>query len=194
MPQMGLLFVINEPPTAIEEEVNAWYDTEHIPERLSIDGFLSASRHLSASRARRYLALYDLSDIGVLQSPGYMAFVGERFTPWTKRILSRTRVTRIEAVQTYPGDAVTARAPCHLVLRWSGIDAAGVARIEEAAKRCFLDKPGVSQLRVFAGSGADTGSAFAIVAGTGDLETWHDPGEFGDLAKHLDLSEAYLLY
>lgn len=47
----------------------------------------------------------------MLQTPGYMAFIGENFTPWTKRILSRPKVTRIDAVQTYPGDARTSRAP-----------------------------------------------------------------------------------
>ena len=194
MQQRGLLFVINECPSTMEEELNAWYDTEHIPERLAIDGFLSASRYVSAARARRYLALYDLTDVGVLQTPGYMAFVGDNFTPWTKRILARTKVTRVEAVQTYPGDAMTLRAPHQLVLQWTGVDTDAVAAVETVAKRCFEAKPGVRQLRIFSGSGADTGSVFAIVAGAGDVEALFDPGAFGDLARHLSLVESYLLY
>ena len=194
MPQLGLLFVINESPSVMEEELNAWYDTEHIPERLSIDGFLSASRHVSAARRRRYLALYDLADIGVLQSAGYMAFVGDNFTPWTKRILSRTKVTRVEAVQTYPGDATTLSAPRHLVLRLTGVSKDATPQIEEAAKHCFLNKPSVTQLRVFAGSGAYTGSVFVIVAGSGDLETLLDPGSFRAWAKQIELIESYLRY
>jgi hypothetical protein len=178
----------------MEEELNAWYDTEHIPERLSIDGFLSASRHVSAARARRYLALYDLTEVGVLRTPGYMAFVGENFTPWTKRILSRTKVTRIEAVQVFPGDAVTLNAPRHLVLRWTGVGKETMSQIEDATKRCFLGKSGVTQLRVFAGSGADTGSVVVIVAGFSDLEALLDPGAFRDLAKPIELIEGYLRY
>lgn len=194
MQQRGLLFVINETPSAIEEELNAWYDTEHIPERLAIDGFLSASRHVSSVRARRYLALYDLTEVGVLQTPGYMAFVGENFTPWTKRILSRTKVTRIEAVQTYPGDALTAQAPRQLVLQWTDVDTNAVTAVETVTKRCFEQKPGVRQLRIFSGSGADAGSALAIVAGAGDLEALFDPAAFGNLAGHLSLVEGYSLY
>jgi hypothetical protein len=194
MAQQGLLFVINDSPSAMEEELNAWYDTEHIPERLSIDGFLSASRHMSAARPRRYLALYDLTDVGVLQTPGYMAFVGANFTAWTKRILARTKVTRIEAVQTFPGDAVTASAPRHLVLRWTGVSKAAAAQIEDAAKQCFLDKAGVTQLRVFAGNGADAGSVLVIVGGTSDLEALADAGAFHLFAPHLQLIESYLAY
>jgi hypothetical protein len=194
MPTLGLLFVINETPSAMEEELNAWYDTEHIPERHSIIGFLAASRHLSAARPRRYLALYDLTEVGVLQTPGYKAFVGENFTPWTKRILSRTKVTRVEAVQTYPGDAVSVSAPCHLVLHWTGVGKDAASKIEDGAKRCFLGKPGVTQLRIMTGSGSDAGSVLAIVAGAGGLEALLEVGVFNDVATHFELIETYLRY
>lgn len=194
MPQLGLLFVINESPSAMEEELNAWYDTEHIPERLSIDGFLAGSRHVSAARPRRYLALYDVTNVAVLQSAGYMAFVGANFTPWTQRILARTKVTRVEAVQTYPGDATTLSAPRHLVLRLTGVGKDETKQIEEAAKQCFLDKPCVTQLRIFAGSGADTGSVLVIVAGSGDLEALLNLASFHAWASHIELIESYLRY
>jgi hypothetical protein len=192
MPQLGLLFVINEPPAAFEEELNAWYDTEHIPERLAIDGFLTGKRYVSAARQRRYLALYDLADVAVLRSPGYMAFVGDRFTPWTKRVLARTKVMRHEAVQLYPGDAQAAPAPAHLILRCTGSAASG--EIVERAKRAFLGKPGVTSLRVFAGSGDDAGSAIVHVAGTGDLAGLADPGVLEGTQGRLELIEAYLPY
>ena len=37
----GLLLTMTEPPRGMEEEFNAWYDEEHLPERLSIAGFRS---------------------------------------------------------------------------------------------------------------------------------------------------------
>ena len=40
----GLLLTMTEPPAAMEEEFNAWYETEHLPERLAIAGFRSARR------------------------------------------------------------------------------------------------------------------------------------------------------
>jgi hypothetical protein len=44
MSRRGLLLTMTEPPPAMEEEFNAWYDREHLPERLSIPGFRSARR------------------------------------------------------------------------------------------------------------------------------------------------------
>jgi hypothetical protein len=41
----GLLMVYCEVPAKHEEEFNAWYNEEHIPERLSIPGVLSAARY-----------------------------------------------------------------------------------------------------------------------------------------------------
>ena len=48
----GLLLVISDPPAAFEEEFNAWYDTDHIPERLAIPGFETGTRFVSTDRSR----------------------------------------------------------------------------------------------------------------------------------------------
>jgi len=194
MSTIGLLFVINEPPAAMEEELNAWYDTDHIPERLAIEGFLSAERYVSADHDRRYLALYDLSEVGVLHRPAYTAFAGENFTPWTRRIVSRTKVTRIEATQIYPGDATTMSAPRFLVLRFDGIDATAASLVTEGAKHCFASAPGVKQLRVFEGKAEDTGTFLVIVGGIGNLESLIDPGAFAGAAGALVTTESYLPY
>jgi hypothetical protein len=59
-----------------EEELNAWYWREHLPERLAIDGFLQGRRFESAGgTAPKYLALYDLEDKSVLKSPEYLRLV-----------------------------------------------------------------------------------------------------------------------
>src|SRR5438067_11317252 len=84
----GLLLTMTEPPAAMEEEFNAWYDAEHLPERLAIPGFRSARRWVAevAPGEGKYLATYELDGPGVLQSPAYL----ERFanaTPWTRRCL-----------------------------------------------------------------------------------------------------------
>ena len=88
----GLLLTMTEPPAAMEEEFNAWYDLEHLPERLSIPGFRSA-RRWAAERARgegahlaKYLATYELDSLAVLTAPAYLARF-EKPTPWTKRCL-----------------------------------------------------------------------------------------------------------
>ena len=46
----GLLLAMMEPPPAMEEEFQDWYDTEHFPERADCEGFLTAAAS-SASTA-----------------------------------------------------------------------------------------------------------------------------------------------
>ena len=90
----------------MEEEFNAWYDTEHLPERLAIPGFRTARRWIASAAPGegKYLATYELDSPGVLQSPAYL----ERFanaTPWTRRCLGRCVVfKRWACEQLQPGD------------------------------------------------------------------------------------------
>jgi hypothetical protein len=102
MSSRGLLLTMTEPPPHMEEEFNAWYDTEHLPERLSIPGFRSARRWISE---RTYLATYELDSPAVLASREYLSFY-ENPTPWTKRCLDRTVVfKRWVCEQVDPGTA-----------------------------------------------------------------------------------------
>ena len=107
MTRCGLLLTMTEPAAAMEEEFNAWYDSEHLPERLAIPGFRSARRWIAscAPGEGKYLATYELDSAGVLQSPAYL----ERFanaTPWTRRSLGRCVLfKRWACEQVHPGDA-----------------------------------------------------------------------------------------
>jgi len=93
----------------MEEEFNAWYDSEHLPERLSIPGFRSARRWVAPhapANSGKYLATYELDSLQVLQTPDYLAHVGDNFTPWSKRCLSHCVLFRRWACsQIFPGDA-----------------------------------------------------------------------------------------
>jgi hypothetical protein len=93
----GLLLTMTEPPLEMEEEFNAWYDTEHIPERNSITGFIS-SRRWTLPDAKpgdgKYLATYELESPEALTTPEYMSHVGDNFTPWSKRCLRKATVFR----------------------------------------------------------------------------------------------------
>ena len=103
----GLLLTMTEPPPAMDEEFNAWYDGEHLPERLAIAGFRSARRWVAevAPGEGRYLATYELDREAVLSSPDYLARF-EAATPWTRRCLGKAVVFRRWACeQTHPGEA-----------------------------------------------------------------------------------------
>jgi len=107
MSRRGLLLTMTEPPAAMEEEFNAWYDDEHMAERLAIPGFRSARRWVAdgAPGEGKYLATYELDSPAVLQSPEYLGRFNNQ-TPWTKRCLARAVVFRRWACeQTDPGTA-----------------------------------------------------------------------------------------
>ncbi len=93
----GLLVTMTEPPPGMEEEFNAWYDTEHLPERLAIPGFRSARRWVARGLPPgegKYLATYELESRHVLSTPGYLAHVGDHFSPWSKRCLGKAVMFR----------------------------------------------------------------------------------------------------
>jgi hypothetical protein len=107
MSHRGLLLTITEPPPAMEEEFNAWYDTEHLAERLAIPGFRSTRRWTldGASGAGKYLTTYELDSAAVLESPAYLARYHNQ-TPWSRRCLAKTVVfKRWACEQVQPGAA-----------------------------------------------------------------------------------------
>ncbi|MBI2322749.1 MAG: hypothetical protein HYU88_11855 [Chloroflexi bacterium] len=83
MPGSALLLIRLDVDPAIEDEFNVWYHEEHIPNMLrKVPGFLSGRRYRAVGLTpgsqpnpgqQRYLALYELADAGVVESPTYWA-------------------------------------------------------------------------------------------------------------------------
>ena len=80
----GLLMVWADVPADREEDFNRWYNEEHLPERLSISGFLSGARYEAVKSGPKHLACYELEDAGVMESAAYKR-VQQNPTAWTKR-------------------------------------------------------------------------------------------------------------
>lgn len=68
----GILLSQANCPSDLEPEFDAWYEGEHIPKRLALEGFSSAARyHAETTDAQRHLVVYQISDLGVLDTPEY---------------------------------------------------------------------------------------------------------------------------
>ena len=80
----GLLLVMMDIDPAHEEDFNRWYTEEHLPERTSCPGFLTGRRFVSVDGTPKYLALYELDDPDVLDSPEYKAM--QPPTEWQARL------------------------------------------------------------------------------------------------------------
>jgi hypothetical protein len=159
---LGLLVVRMGPTTQDEEEFNAWYDFEHIPQRMALPGFLSGERYVCLQGAPKYVAIYDLRDTGVITGREYLAEAGEHFTPWSKRMLARVGSvwSRLDLEQIYPG-TLQRRA------EWTGaalyqfgeVDPAALARLAEQ-----LSAPDtLLQARAFTGISIDKPASLLMI-------------------------------
>ena len=102
---MGLLVAGFDTSRVAEDEFNDWYDTEHIPERGRLPGFVNCERWLGAEDPKISIATYDLRSLAVLESADYRAIAGSNLSPWSKRVTARcTRICRFEAEQVLPGN------------------------------------------------------------------------------------------
>jgi len=54
----SLLYVEVECPAELEQEFHAWYNLEHVPERLGIPGFLDGRRYAALEVGPRCLTAY----------------------------------------------------------------------------------------------------------------------------------------
>jgi hypothetical protein len=113
-----LLAVYAGIPGDIEDDFNRWYNTQHIPERLAIPGFQRAARYEALKGEPKYLALYELEDASVLESPAYTR-LAKQPNDWDKRIMPKLQVearTVYECIFTC-GEAAEAHAPFLLSVR-----------------------------------------------------------------------------
>ena len=67
------------------EAFDDWHVNEHIPERLSVPGFLRGRRYL-ATDSDRYFTLYETTDSAVLSSAAYLERLNNP-TPWTSLVV-----------------------------------------------------------------------------------------------------------
>src|SRR6187551_3623966 len=93
----GLVLLCYDYSQVAIDEFNDWYDTEHIPEREQVRGFLNAQRWLDLNNRHVSVAAYDLERIETLQSPEFLAISGKNLSPWSKRVIPMcTQILRFE--------------------------------------------------------------------------------------------------
>ncbi len=155
----GILVAAMEFSDVAEDEFHDWYDTEHIPERLRVPGFINAQRWIGVDNPKVSLALYDLDRVGVLHSPPYLAVGGDNGSPWTKRVTGRTNlIIRYEGEQILPGDGLAPEGAEALLLISMNVAPEHEAEFNDWYNQEHLPAlagvPGVLRARRYRGSGA----------------------------------------
>jgi hypothetical protein len=85
--QPGVLAIWNDCRVGREAEFDAWFQGEHLLERLAVPGFLFGRRHEAISGSSGYFNFYLVESPDVLTSKPYLERL-DNPTPMTKRIMS----------------------------------------------------------------------------------------------------------
>lgn len=195
MADKGFLLVMMQCPPTLEDEFNAWYDTEHLPERLAVPGVETALRFVCLDGNPRYLAMYDLARHEVLETPAYLKVAYDQSSPWTRRVTSRVRVTRTSGNQVYPGNVITKRPARVYLLRFRGLNKEAGGEIVTSVRRTFEDRPETTQVRVLA---HDTGAGgidyMAFVEARAPFADKIDVKALGAHSAAIDMVNTYAPY
>jgi hypothetical protein len=85
--QPGILAIFNDVAPGREAEFDAWFQGEHLIERLAVPGFLFGRRHQAISGASAFFNFYLVESPAVLTSKAYLERL-DNPTPMTKKIMS----------------------------------------------------------------------------------------------------------
>jgi hypothetical protein len=144
-------------------DYDAWHTVEHVPERMTVDGFLRAYRYvLSEGVLPRYFTLYALDNLAALGSEAYLRMIAEP-TDWTRsmrpdlrnfiRYVCRTQITRGGGVGGFAAIgligfdvAVFAATICERLLEMDGVSGVHFGTIDPYAEalRVAVDKGALS--------------------------------------------------
>lgn len=85
MPAAGLITAWLHLPSALEAELNDWYDREHMQDMLAVSGVLRARRYAVEDGAPKYLAWYETVDETIAAGAGFRRLI-EHPSDWTRRL------------------------------------------------------------------------------------------------------------
>ena len=83
----GVLAIWNGIAAESEDDFAAWHVREHIPERVSLPGFLRGRRFVAVDATPKYFNFYETSYIEDLMSPAYLARLNAP-TDWTRKVVA----------------------------------------------------------------------------------------------------------
>jgi len=136
-----------------------WHSCEHIPERVSIPGFLAGRRYRAMDDVPRFLMMYETEGPQVLTSAAYMAALNAP-TDWTREALTHFRkpVRTVYSILAAEGGGAGITAPYVRTMRFDLSDASAEARLA-AWTSAAAATAGVKQVRVWKSDAAGSNVA-----------------------------------
>ena len=90
--RIGMVVIWNDIKEEMRDEFVQWHSSEHLPERVSIPGFISGQRWYGEHASPQYLTTYVTQNTGVLTSDAYIQRLNDP-TPWTLKTVAAFRHT-----------------------------------------------------------------------------------------------------
>lgn len=185
----AFLAIANGVDPAMLDEYEAWHTFEHVPERLTMPGFLGGRRFMrERERERHYLTLYDLDATAALETAAYRDLLTHP-TPASRRMRSAmTGFERFACRETArfghgcgrclgflrwsvaPSGESPADAEIAALIGWAGLVSARLGRsVETEAHPAFpvdTDTPASQAVALF--SGTDPAGMASVLAAIAD--------------------------
>jgi hypothetical protein len=142
----GLLCVMNDiAPACDRRDYEAWYQQDHVPDRLGIPGFLSARRYrrLNGPRAE-FLTFYETATPQVLCSAPYLKRLAEP-TDWTARIMAHFRTMSRSICRVTLDEGQAGAGGLLALIAQQDAPAPGLA----VQLTAMLEQPGVTRVRLW---------------------------------------------
>lgn len=133
---MGILAIWNGCAPVREAEFEAWYQGEHLAERIAVPGFLLGRRYEAVRGTPPYFACYITQSPAVLKSPAYLERLNNP-TPLTRGIMSGPFRDAIRTVCHRSARFGAMRGAVLVTLRFTSPPAAGA--LEAAAMELAAD-------------------------------------------------------
>ena len=86
----GLMAFFTDIGQEYEPQYRRWHNCEHMPERVSIPGFIEGRRYLGSDGSPGFLMMYKTDAVEVLESSAYLSALNNP-TRWTKEALKHFR-------------------------------------------------------------------------------------------------------
>lgn len=153
---IGILALWNNCAPGHEADYEAWYQGEHLPERLAVPGFLRGRRYEALAGAPRYFTYYETTSPEVFVSEAYLKRV-ENPTPMTREIMSGVFIDMSRTV--------CRRAACHGDMRGA------------VAVTARLDRNGLAEGGGLAEDIGAVAAGLAGLQGVARAELWVASGE-----------------
>ena len=160
----GLMAFWADIDPAYEPRFLEWHNCEHMPERVSVPGFVEGRRYHGIADAPAYLMMYLTESAEVLQSDAYLTRLNDP-TPWTTESLSHFRnpSRNVYDLRTGLGTGGLVAAPYMISIRFDIAASAGDAAMRDISDQLL---PAWAAL-----DGVERAAFYAINAAVSGIET-----------------------